>query len=228
VLEAYLNQNKPLTAFVGSQNFTLKNLNSLTILELKEAVEAVEKDQKYGTLLRSIVLEDENDVLSGLSKFKSRKIVEAWESHAGVKLTEVLQVFHIVENYWLELQSDLSNFTNLKTVTELLTLSALDIVTVTSSLLQHTNRKSFIVSKVQNLQQPFSPENNSELLLWTAVNILRAFGQKDSIPLETFMLKTDNQNSDFKPLKEVPNMTPEQAKRRAERLAQWRQNGNLD
>lgn len=228
MLEAYLNQNKPLTAFVSGQSILLKNMNSLTTYELKEAVEAAGKQGKYGTLLRAIVIEDNHDVLSGLSTFKSGKIVEAWENHAGVKIKEVLQVFYIVENYWLELQSDLSNSTNLKTVTELLTLSALDIVTVTSSLLQHTNRKSFIVSKVQNLQQPFSPEHNTELLLWTAVNILRAFGKKESIPLDTFMLKTDNQNSDFKPLKEVPNLTPEQAKRRAERLAQWRQNGNLD
>jgi hypothetical protein len=190
MLAKYLNQQKPLVVVIGTEKLVFKNMNVLTASEINEIFETTRRTQKFSAFLRSLLIEGDETLLSKLSTLDNKQIFEEWETHSGVTVQEILEVFYVIEHYEQELQADLNGLTNVKTITEFLSLTAVDMVGLTKSLLDQHKRKSFIAAKVEGLVQPFSPENNTELISLTLLNALRSIFKGKPIELSMFAIES--------------------------------------
>jgi hypothetical protein len=225
MLEAYINQNRPLTVFIESSKVEFKNMNSMTIQEIYSLIEATKKTNRYSTILKLITIEDKDEVLPNLSQYNLGQLFEEWEKHCGVQIKDVNEVFEVIETYSKEFQTDLNSMSQIKTITEFLSLPVIDMVVLTKSLLYKNSRKSHVVSAIQGQIQPWGPENTIELMLLTLVNILRNWFKMDSVSLTKFIIKkTDNQLEELVPTDEKSAMSKDEMD---EKIKKWQETGTF-
>jgi hypothetical protein len=225
MLEAYLNQGEPLTVFLDGKSIQFTNLNSLTSSEINQIIEAIRIRNTPSTVMKKVVFSDPDNLLDNLSAYEFSQIFEEWQKWAGVTLEQISMVFDAINTYPKEFQSDLLR-TNIKTITELLSLPAVDMVAVTNSLLL-TDHRTYVHAAVKGWLQPMTPANTIEQMFLTFLNLMRSVFIKDSknLSLESFaIVKTDNQYDELEPITDDSVYTKEETE---DMIKRWRETGTL-
>lgn len=226
MLEAYLNQREPLTVSLGEGEFIkFRNMNSLTAKELNSIIEASYTTQRISTILKNVVFPEDEKYLEGLTPYQFEQVFEQWEELAGTTLQEVLSVFATIDRYPKAFQSDLQASTRFKTITDFLSLSAIDLVTVTNSLLH--DHRSYVYAEYNNLAQPMSVANTIEQILLGLFIMIRNTLVKDPKPisLKFFAIdKTDNHLDELEPVTEDSVLSKEETE---DAIKRWRETGQF-
>lgn len=227
MLEAYLNQREPLTVYLEGEDFIkFHNMNSLTTQELYSLIEASRINNNYSSIIKKVVFSEHKNTLDNFTSYQFQQLAEEWEKHSGVTLQELSTVFATIEQYPSAFQSDLQTSTGFKTITEFLSLSAIDIVTVTKSLLQKDHRSN-VYAEISGYAQPLTVANTVEQIVLGLFIMIRGVLYKDPKPISLSFFgikKTDNQLDELSPVPEDSVMTKEETD---DMIQRWRETGKL-
>lgn len=228
MLEAYLNQREPLTVYLEGEEFIkFHNMNSLTIQDIYSLIEASSNKYSYGFIMKKVVFSEHEKALENMTAYQFEEIFKAWEEHSGVTLQEVVEVLATVEQFPTALQADLQASTGFKTITEFLSLPAIDLVNVNKSLL-HNNHRSHVYAAFKGYLQPLTVANTLEQIVFGLYAMIRNALYKDPKPISLSFFaikKTDNQLDELEPVTEDSVFTKEETD---DMIQRWRETGKFE